>query len=168
MKKNNPQHQLLLETHSKWSLHYLTGHNLEWYFRFIGRAIFYLAVINLLLSIMSGFPSLNDIYAVVLVPLIFIIELLVYGWLGWKAIKLASQKTLLNTMKFMTSAVSGAIAGFLLGLFMVLFKIFWFREAWTFFNIVTEPVISMFEGFVVAGLVVGLALLIFKIISTKI
>jgi hypothetical protein len=64
-----------------------------------------------------------------------------------------SWKTILPSMKIASAALAGGLTALFLGIVMSLFKIFWFRDTWTFFNIVTEPTIRLLEGIVVAGLV---------------
>jgi hypothetical protein len=158
-KPNNQDHQLLLETYSKFSLHYLTGHNLEWYFRIIARPFFYLVALNIAFYLVGGLPTLEQAYDNVFLPLIFIIELVTYAWVGWKVAYVASWKTLPHRMRIYAAGMAGGITGISLGITLSLFKVFWFRQLWTIFNIVTEPSFRLIEGLLVA-LAAGLVTLL--------
>ena len=153
---DKPKHDnyslLLLEEHSKFSIHYLTGHNLEWYFGVIGKPVLYLATLNIAFHFINGLPNLNVAYEAIFIPIIFITEIITYGWLGWKVALKASWKTILTSMKIASAALAGGLTALFLGVIMSLFKIFWFREIWTFLNIVTEPTIRLLEGLIVAGI----------------
>ena len=160
--KQENQHLKLLEEHSKLSTHYLTGHDLEWYFRIIGKPILYLTTLNIAFYLISGLPNLNEAYEAVFIPIIFITELITYGWLGWKVAYKASWKTILTSMKIASAGLAGGLTAVFLGVAMSLFKLFWFRDTWTFFNIITEPTIRLLEGIVVAGLAGLITIVIIK------
>lgn len=153
---------LLLETHSKFSLHYLTGHSLEWYFRLIGRSLFYLLALNAAFYMVGSIPVFTAAYDYVFIPILFIIELIVYVWIGGHVARLSSIKTLPLQMKVFTCAASGALVGVVLGIFKALFQLFWFRELWTFYALVNEPVIRGLIGLILAGLVGYLTLLLMR------
>ncbi|MFH1226106.1 MAG: hypothetical protein V1684_02405 [bacterium] len=57
---------------------------------------------------------------------------------------------------------AGALAGLLAGLLLAIFKIFWYHKFWTFFNLISEPLMLGFLGAVLVRWSVSLFDKIFK------
>jgi hypothetical protein len=155
--------RVLLGTYNKFSLHYLTGHSLEWYLRFILRPVIYLVIANIIIIALGSHPSAYLLVESVLALLVFLAELIVYGWLAVRAVTVTFNKTLPPLMRWVTATLAGGLTGLGVGVVMSLFKIFWYRAGWTFFNIVTEPSLRLIEGLLVAGIVSVFALTILRL-----
>jgi hypothetical protein len=153
---------LLLEQHRKLSLHYLSGHGLDWYAQVISRPLFYLISLNFAFYLVGGLPNMGGTYDAIFLPLIFLVEIVVFAWLGWKVAWQMSWKTLPRGMKFFSCSFAGALLGMGLGIAMTIFKVFWFRELWTITNIITEGPIRMIEGLVIATLSGAITLLVVR------
>ncbi len=148
-KKLTSSHQLLLETHSKWSLHYLTGHKLQWFVPFVAKPVLYLATLNIVIVLVGKLPSISSAYNQVFIPVAFIIEVATFIWLGWYVMNATKQKSLPLGMNTTTAFISGLLTGIFLGIILALFRIFWFQEQWTFLNLYLEPAIRALEGGVI-------------------
>lgn len=153
----------LLESHRRWSLHYLTGHDLEWYAKILSRPILYLAVLNITFHLVGGFPGLEQTFNDVFLPLLFFVEIATYIWVGLLVTRATAKKNLSQGMQWMSGVAAGAFTGIAVAIFMALFKIFWYREFWTIINIVTEPAIRLLEGLFISGLASGISLGLKKI-----
>lgn len=142
-------HQLLLETHSKWSLHYLTGHKLQWFVPFVAKPVLYLAILHIAVTLVGKLPGLTHVYNEVFEPIAFLIEVGVFVWLGSHVMQQTRTKSLPRGMNAMTALVAGGLAGIFLGIILALFRIFWYQADWTFLNIFIEPPFKALEGAII-------------------
>lgn len=82
----------------------------------------------------------NQFYAVIG------LEVLTAGWVAYLLVKAVKNKIGLAQPAYN----AGALAGFLAGLLLAIFKIFWYHKFWTFFNLVSEPLMLGLLGAVLA------------------
>jgi len=162
VEKEVKQEVKLLEKHSKLSLHYWTGHSFEWYLRVSLKPLIYLTIVNMVVTAFGTHATTSQVTSAVFIPLVFLAEIITYGWLGASVYIHSGTKTLPLGMRWATAMISGAITGLGVGLMMTFFRIFWYREFWTFLNIITEPAIRLIEGLVVAGLMAFLTAVALK------
>ncbi len=80
------------------------------------------------------------------------LKALVAGWVAYLLVKAIKNKISLITPAYTT----GALAGFLAGLLIAIFKIFWYHKFWTFFNLVAEPLLLGLLGAILVRLFVML------------
>ncbi len=119
--------------------------DLEWYWQLIKKPVLILFGLQLIVYILSLFSSLELLMLDVFNPLLLIIDFLFWGWLVAE-IKLKYKENLWQ------ASVTMFLAGFFLGVLVSIFKFFWFREYWTIFNLIAEPVfmgmLAIFVGLI--------------------
>lgn len=119
-----------------------------WYINVIKRPVLYLVAIEFLVYFFSLITLLESFLLNIVLPLVFILDIIIFGWLIIKVKKILKQNT--------WSAVKACIlAGALVGLARAIFKIIWINEPWTILNIMVEPItIGIIAGIV--GVVISL------------
>ncbi len=132
--------KLLLEEKSKYSFHYIAGHSLQWYLKFSGRAIVFLAGFNILTLLISSIFSYRSLVYDLLSVISFFIEISVFTIIGYRLYKEISFKTLITGWKINSLLINATIMGFIVGFFSAVYKWFWIQETWTFYNLTIEPV----------------------------
>ena len=119
--------------------------DLEWYWRLIKKSVLILFSLQVVVYILSLFSGLKLLMMGVFDPLLLIVDFIFWGWLVAE-IKLKYKENLWQV------SVTMFLAGFSLGVLVSIFKFFWFREYWTIFNLIAEPVfmgiIAVFVGLV--------------------
>ena len=110
--------------------------------------VFILAGLEISLYFLSLIPGLKFVMIEVFDPILFLVNFIFFGWLMVLVLKKKGENLWQGTVTLF-------LAGFALGLIMSIFKIFWIREYWTFYNLIVEPV---FMGMiaVIVGLIVSL------------
>lgn len=86
------------------------------------------------------------------------LEVLVAGWAAYLLVKAIKNKISLAGPSY----TAGALVGFLSGLMVAIFKIFWYHKFWTFFNLVAEPLLMALLGAILVRLFVMLMAGIFN------
>ena len=122
--------------------------DLVWYWMLIRTPVFILAGLEISLYFLSLIPGLKFVMIEVFDPILFLVNFIFFGWLMVLVLKKKGENLWQGTVTLF-------LAGFALGLIMSIFKIFWIREYWTFYNLIVEPV---FMGMiaVIVGLIVSL------------
>ncbi len=122
--------------------------DIGWYVELVKKWVIFLAALEILVYILALIKSINLLMMEVVDPLLLIVDFFVFGYLMWR-VKRKEKETMWQ------GAITCFFAGFGLGLIMSIFKVFWVREFWTIFNLITEPV---FMGLVAGGvgLIIGL------------
>lgn len=65
------------------------------------------------------------------------LKVLAAGWAAYLLVKAIKNKISLVQPAY----TAGALAGFLAGLLIAIFRIFWYHKFWTFFNLIAEPLL---------------------------
>jgi len=88
---------------------------------------------------------------------LFFFDVLYYV-LAWEVIifAYAGFRIAWQSGSYRLAARNGAIIGFFLGIIIAIFKILWFYQLWTVFNLLTEPIEYLLLGLIVSGLVASL------------
>jgi len=119
--------------------------DLEWYWRVIKKSVLILFSLQIVIYILSLFSSLKLLMIGVFDPLLLIVDFIFWRWLVAE-IKLKYKENLWQ------SSITMFLAGFSLGVLVSIFKFFWFREYWTIFNLIAEPVfmgiVAIFVGLI--------------------
>jgi len=74
--------------------------------------------------------------------ILILLKVLIAFWVAQSVYKSLRKKTSVVAPAYTT----GAMAGFLAGLLIAIFKIFWYHKFWTFFNLISEPLIMTLAG----------------------
>ena len=122
--------------------------DLGWYLKIIKKPVLILAALEIGVYGLSLFAGLKNLMLDFFDPLLLIVDLVVFGWIFARVKKK-------DRSMWWPAAVSVFLAGFSLGLIVSIFKFFWFREYWTVFNLIIEPV---FTGLIAGavGLIVNI------------
>jgi len=86
------------------------------------------------------------------------LKVLIAGWAAYLLVKAIKNKIGLAQPAY----TAGALAGFLAGLLLAIFKIFWYHKFWTFFNLISEPLLMTLAGAILVRFFTGLLNKIFK------
>ena len=123
-------------------------HKFGWYFQQIKSPLFFLVIVEICIYFFSIIQSIEGFLLGIVLPLIIILDIIVFGWLTKKIIRDLRQSkfTAINTVIFL---------GFFTGLIRAVFIAIWIGEQWTFVNIIIEPIITGLLALVV-GFVVGI------------
>lgn len=70
------------------------------------------------------------------------IKVIAAFWAAWLLLDHLKNKTPIAVPAYL----AGAIGGFLIGLAVAIFKIFWYHKFWTFFNLISEPLLTGLVG----------------------
>ncbi|MFH1890906.1 MAG: hypothetical protein ABIJ91_05090 [Candidatus Kuenenbacteria bacterium] len=121
--------------------------DIGWYINAVKKWVIFLAGLEILVYILSLINSLNSLMMDIIDPLLLLFDFVIFGIITWR-VKRKAKETLWQGI------VTCFFAGFGIGLIMSIFKIFWIREFWAIFYIITEPV---FMGLVAGavGLIAG-------------
>jgi len=118
--------------------------DLGWYWRIIKKPVLILSVLKILVYILSSFSALKQMMIDIIDPILLLVDFVFFAHI-----------TALVKHKYKQSQwqaiVTVFLAGFGFGFISSLFKLFWIREFWTIFNLITEPV---FMGLVAAVIAV--------------
>ncbi|MFH1173194.1 MAG: hypothetical protein V1692_01530 [bacterium] len=63
-------------------------------------------------------------------------------WAAWLLLDYLKKKTPVAGPGY----TAGAVAGLTIGLIVAIFKIFWYHQFWTFFNLISEPLLTALVG----------------------
>ncbi|OIO18487.1 hypothetical protein COV56_02775 [Candidatus Kuenenbacteria bacterium CG11_big_fil_rev_8_21_14_0_20_37_9] len=122
--------------------------DIAWYIILVKKWVIFLASLEILVYVLAIARSIHSLMMTVVDPLLLLVDFAVFGFLMWK-VKRKERETLWQ------GVVACFFAGFGFGLITSIFRIFWIRELWTVFNLITEPV---FMGIMAsaAGLITGI------------
>ena len=123
--------------------------DLEWYWKLIKKPVLILFGLQAIIYVLSFFSVLKLLMVGFFDPLLLLVDFVFFGWLVAE-VKLKYKENLWQTV------VTVFLAGFTLGILVSILKFFWFREYWTIFNLIAEPV---FMGII--AVVVGLVAWVF-------
>ena len=118
-----------------------------WYVNVVKRPVVYLAGIEFLIYFFSLILIIKPFLLNIVLPLVFVLDIIVFGWLMARVLRKHRQG-------FWTGVKAVVLAGILVGMARAVFKVIWINEAWTMFNVLTEPIVTGGIAGIV-GLVVG-------------
>jgi len=123
--------------------------DLEWYWKLIKKPILILFGLQVSVYILSLVPGLKLLMVGVFDPLLLLVDFVFFGWI-------VAEVKLKNNENLWQALVTVFLGGFTLGILVSILKFFWFREYWTIFNLIAEPV---FMGLI--AVIVGLVAWVF-------
>lgn len=105
-----------------------------WYINNLKRPLLYLFGIEILIYFFSAIPAAQSYLLEVILPLVVILDIIVFVWLAVKVAKQAQRDAvlILRTVVWLGIAV---------GVCRAIFKVVWINQLWTLVDVVVEPVV---------------------------
>lgn len=122
----------------------------DFYYKIISWAVFVGSALIILLYLIDSFEKYYWFFMIDVYYYSLIIEVIIFAYLGFRATP--PVLPLLRGGTKVTAKV-GAIAGVILGIILAVFKLIWYFKVWTFFNLITEPILTGVMGFLICGAV---------------
>ncbi len=113
--------------------------DLAWYIDKFAPQVITLAALEVLIYVLAIFPVWRVWMEEVVSPLLWLVYLFFLGWLFSK-IRVDFKEGLWQ------ATVTVFLAGLSLGILIAIFKLIWFHEYWTIFNLIIEPMVLALLG----------------------
>jgi hypothetical protein len=120
----------------------------DFYYRIVGWSIFPGAALIIGLHLLNSFEQYSALFPIDVYYYSLIIEAIIFIYLGSR---ITSPSLPFARGGARAAAKVGAVAGVILGIILAIFKLFWYYKVWTFFNLITEPIITGIMGFLICG-----------------
>jgi hypothetical protein len=131
----------------------------DFYYRIVGWSIFFGAALIIGLYLLNSFDRYSDLFLIDVYYYSLIIEAIIFIYLGSRItppnLPFARGGASNAHGSFSDSRGNagkiGVVVGVILGIILAIFKLFWYYKVWTFFNLITEPIITGIMGFLICG-----------------
>lgn len=124
------------------------GHDLNWYLKIFGWPVFAFVVLTILLEYLFRryfllLPEASSDWIFFLLRSLMYLTISVTAFFKYKS----------SLAQAMVSCLSGA---FIAGIIISIFQLFWYSSWWTFINLISLPLLMVFEGLIYLVVIYGI------------